>query len=107
VASSICQEPGDREPGDLCYIDPSSSKRQLSNVNDAEATPHRLTVVYSRQSRATGAHFSSCEAQYGICKDTADSMGWPVHDHFLDEGESSETLRRPAEEEKVSGTVND
>jgi hypothetical protein len=63
-------------------------------VGDELSAQSRLTVVYSRQSRTTGAHFSSCEAQYEICKETADSMGWPVHDHFLDEGESSETLSR-------------
>ena len=28
-------------------------------------------------------------------------MGWPVHDHFRDEGESSETLHRPALEELI------
>lgn len=28
-------------------------------------------------------------------------MGWPVHHHFLDEGESSETLQRPALEELI------
>ena len=64
--------------------------------------PFRLTVVYSRQSRYGGGSFSSCDAQYAICYDTATSLGLPVHDHFADEGESSETLDRPAMQELIN-----
>ncbi|MFG0261298.1 MAG: recombinase family protein [Novipirellula sp. JB048] len=71
-------------------------------MNDAEETPFRLTVVYSRQSRYGGGSFSSCDAQYAICFETATSLGLPVHDHFADEGESSETLDRPAMQELIN-----
>ena len=71
-------------------------------MNDAEETPFRLTVVYSRQSRYGSGSFSSCDAQYAICFDTATSLGLPVHDHFADEGESSETLGRPAMQELIN-----
>jgi len=71
-------------------------------VEDASPPHARLTVIYSRQSRSTDSSFSSCDAQYTICKDTADAMGWSVHDHFSDEGESSETLRRPSLGELIS-----
>ncbi|WP_345328549.1 recombinase family protein, partial [Novipirellula rosea] len=67
----------------------------------------RLTVVYSRQSRYGGGSFSSCDAQYAICSDTASSLGLPVHDHFADEGESSETLDRPAMQELLNAVKED
>lgn len=68
-------------------------------MNDEQEIPFRLNFVYSRQSRYGGGSFSSCYAQYAICADTASSLGLPVHDHFADEGESSETLDRPAMQE--------
>ncbi|WP_197454770.1 hypothetical protein [Stieleria varia] len=64
-------------------------------MNDEQEIPFRLNVVYSRQSRYGGGSFSSCDAQYAIRADTATSLGLPVHDHFADEVESSETLDRP------------
>lgn len=70
-------------------------------TNAESAASANLTVVYTRQSRSSGSHFSSCDAQYAICADTAASMGFAVHDHFRDEGESSETLQRPALEELI------
>ena len=70
-------------------------------MNDEQEIPFRLTVVYSRQSRYGGGSFGSCDAQYAICSDTASSLGLPVHDHFADVGESSETLARPAMQELI------
>ncbi|MGB7345140.1 MAG: recombinase family protein [Pirellulaceae bacterium] len=72
-------------------------------MNTTEEKQSRLTVVYTRQSRPSQLAFSSCDSQYSICKDTADSFSWPVHDHFADGGESSETLERPALEEMIGG----
>ena len=71
-------------------------------MNDEQEIPFRLNVVYSRQSRYGGGSFSSCDAQYAICHDTATSLGLAVHDHFADEGESSETLDRPAMQELIN-----
>ena len=71
-------------------------------MNDEQEIPFRLNVVYSRQSRYGGGSFSSCDAQYAICHDTGTSLGLPVHDHFADEGESSETLDRPAMQELIN-----
>jgi site-specific DNA recombinase len=54
-------------------------------------------AIYTRQSRNRQGLFSSCEAQRGICADTAGELGWPVsNESFDDSGESSETLDRPA-----------
>ncbi|TWT67574.1 recombinase family protein [Allorhodopirellula solitaria] len=70
-------------------------------TNDDSSASANLTVVYTRQSRSSDSHFSSCDAQYAIYADTAASMRFAVHDHFRDEGESSETLQRPALEELI------
>ena len=62
----------------------------------------RGTVIYSRQSRSARTSFSSCESQLAICHDTARSQSWVVAQAFSDEGESSETLDRPALQRLIS-----
>lgn len=53
-------------------------------------------AVYARQSRASRSEFSSCDAQVVACHDLALSRGWRETEVFSDEGQSSETLDRPA-----------
>ena len=56
-------------------------------------------AIYTRQSRGTGAEFTSCEAQFLACHDFVVSHavdGWSWNGRrYDDEGESSDTLVRP------------
>ncbi len=56
----------------------------------------KLTAIYVRQSRASTSDYSSCESQAAICFDFAKAHHWPVLDFYKDEGQSSESLDRPA-----------
>lgn len=57
--------------------------------------PPSRCAIYTRQSRKSEAALSSCEAQEIVCRDLADAHGWHVSGVFHDEGQSSETLKRP------------
>ncbi|WP_153556682.1 recombinase family protein [Roseimaritima sediminicola] len=67
----------------------------------------RRTVIYARQSRSRAGSFTSCEAQLGICREMAGERRWVVTRIFRDEGQSSETLDRPALRELISAIRNE
>lgn len=55
-----------------------------------------IVAIYTRQSRSNGDEFSSCEAQFEICKEFLVSRGWTwCGVRYDDEGESGERLDRP------------
>jgi len=57
-------------------------------------------AIYTRQSVEKLADFTSCDAQFHTCRDTADTVGGPnliwCGQRFDDEGQSGATLDRPA-----------
>jgi site-specific DNA recombinase len=56
----------------------------------------KRTVIYARQSRTRISDLSSCQAQVDLCRDVASQRRLDVAMVFSDEGQSSETLDRPA-----------
>ncbi|WP_207397175.1 recombinase family protein [Bremerella alba] len=56
-------------------------------------------AIYTRQSRSSNSDFSSCQAQFEVCREfiqSQESMGWTFDGlHYEDEGESGESLDRP------------
>lgn len=55
-----------------------------------------FAAIYTRQSRGKGDEFSSCDAQFEICKDFLLSRGWTwCGVRYDDEGEAGERLDRP------------
>lgn len=55
-----------------------------------------VTAAYARKSRVSHQGYTSCDAQIAICRDLAESNGFEVAECFSDDGQSSETLDRPA-----------
>lgn len=55
-----------------------------------------IAAIYTRQSRDKGDEFSSCDAQFEICKAFLVSQGWIwCGTRYDDQGESGESLDRP------------
>jgi DNA invertase Pin-like site-specific DNA recombinase len=67
----------------------------------------RRTAIYARQSRSRAGSFTSCDAQIGICREMAGERRWVVTRIFRDEGQSSESLDRPALRELISAIRNE
>lgn len=57
---------------------------------------HQSVAIYARQSRIRENCFSSCEAQVSACNELVLIRGWLNPKIFMDEGQSSEKLDRPA-----------
>ena len=61
-----------------------------------DSSGEQNAVIYVRQSRTRGTEMSSCDAQLDMCREVAAQRSLVVSKIFSDEGESSETLDRPA-----------
>lgn len=82
-----------RQTGDMPRK-PRQPNRFTPRPNPAE--PFRCAIC-TRQSRTTNVSLSSCQVQRDMCVEFITARGWLVIDEpYDDEGQSSETLDRPA-----------
>lgn len=75
--------------------------RMESDRSDEKFVPlgkpgQQSVAIYARQSRIRENCFSSCEAQVSACNELVLIRGWLNPKIFMDEGQSSEKLDRPA-----------
>lgn len=76
--------------------------QRSSNESVVSGQVTGTATIYARQSRAREGDMSSCDAQIDMCRDVASQRSLVVTRDFFDEGQSSETLERPALQELIA-----